>query len=204
MSQERGFSNVNTTRNSLKTNGIPNGIFLSVFFGRNYRRNISVCNSVGNTDGYRLSIITDRITDGKFRINEKRAGTWGGGFGGWIFRHNHRRIQNLGPIRVTWPFHRKKYRRNHRRIWMPDPYAWRDRCTVKKYRLNHRGIWKSRSVQWRVDSPSQLATDSPTYSPTVLVRRWVRWKQWIYGRPADTLLRHFSFFFLILSLPICK
>ena len=34
-------------------------------------------------------------------------GAWGEGFGGWIFRQNHRRIQNL------------------------DPYGWRDRFTVK-------------------------------------------------------------------------
>ena len=37
-----------TTRNSFNTNGITNEIFLSVFFGRNYRRNISVRHLVGN------------------------------------------------------------------------------------------------------------------------------------------------------------
>jgi len=36
-----------TTRNSLNTNGFTDGIFLSVFWGRNYRRPLSVRNSVG-------------------------------------------------------------------------------------------------------------------------------------------------------------
>ena len=51
-----------TTRNSLNTNGITDGLFLSEFIGRNYRENIFVRNYRPNYGR-------------KVRITEKRAGT---------------------------------------------------------------------------------------------------------------------------------
>jgi hypothetical protein len=111
-----------TTRNSLNTNGFTDGIFLSVFWGWNYRRPLSVCNSVCN---YGRKI---------FRILKKGGSlTWRF----WrviFFRRNHRRIQNDSPYSartVMRPVRRLNYRRTHRGIWNGKSVRWRVYVSVR-------------------------------------------------------------------------
>ena len=128
------------------------------------------------------SVITDRITDGKFRINEKRAGSWRRGFGGWFFRQNHRRIKNRGPVpvigpvhrqqyrqiwnarsvQVTWPVHRQKYRRNHRGIWKVGLYG-----DVFIYRYNYRRIHRRCFVVGDSVDKSEYMATLPTLSSLI-------------------------------------
>jgi hypothetical protein len=85
---------------------LPTDTFPSVIQSVTTDEIFSVCNSVGN---YRrkVSVGSYRLNYGRksFRI-KKKAGRWRGGFGGlFVFRRNHRRIQNDSPYSartVTW------------------------------------------------------------------------------------------------------
>ena len=77
---------------------------------------------------------------------------------------------------------------------MVDPYGWRDRFTVKNANGNTEGFEMA-------DPYGDMSIFSSEYS-TDLFCRWVRRKKLIFDLSTDPLLPYFSFFFLILTLPI--
>ena len=77
------------------------------------------------TDENIQSVVTDWITDERFRIKKKTV-RWRGGFCGWFFPMESLRDLKRQLHTVTWPVYRLKCRRNY----------W--------------GIQNGRSVRWRV------------------------------------------------------
>jgi len=105
-------------------------------YQRIYRKNIFVGNlrSKLPTDTF-PSVIQSVTTDGKVSELKKKASRWRGGFGGlFVFRRNHRRIQNDSPYSahtVTWPVRRLNCRRTHRGIWNGRSVRWRVYVSVR-------------------------------------------------------------------------
>ena len=111
-----------------------------------------------------------------FRI-KKKAGRRRGGFGGlFVFRRNHRRIQNDSPY---------------------SPYV-----TGSPFKLSKDS---PRDLKWQIRTVTCLCFhQNHRRNNRRSFRRWNRRKKLIYDSSADPLLPYFSFFFLIPTLPICK
>jgi len=134
----------------------------------------SVIQSV-TTDRIFSSVVTDWIMDEKFFELKKRRVANVEVLAGYFFRRNHRRIQNTSPYSdVTGSSFKLP-------MDSPRDLKWQIRTVT---------CWCFHQNHWRNHRRS--------------FRQWNRRKKLIYDSFADPLLPNFSFFFLILTLPICK
>jgi len=134
----------------------------------------SVLQSV-TTDGKFLLVVTDWITDGKVSVIKKRWVTDVEVLAGYFFEWNHRRIQKDNPYSDVTGSPFKLPTESPRDL---------------KWQIHTVTCWLFRQNHWWFHRRS--------------VRRWNRREKVIYVYSADPLLPYFSFFFLILTLHICK
>ena len=173
-----------TTRNSLNTNGIFDGIIPSTIWGRHYRQKL--IRRYGHrhipTECWELKkrgqFADAEVIAGIFYrrnhrgIQKRQLRTVTRPVHRWTCRRNHRGIQNVSSVWWQDRFTDEKYWRNHRGIQNVSSVWWQDRFTDEKYWRNHWGIQNGSSVRWHVLFTVRIAD--------IIVRRWIRRQKLIY------------------------
>jgi len=165
-----------TTRNSLNTNGISDGIIPLAIWGRHYRQNLI------RRYGHRhipTKTIRRYLPTECWEFKKRGWFAYVEVIAGIFYRRNHRGIKKSQLRTAKRRVHRWTCRRNHQGIQNGSFVRWRDRFIDEKCRRNHRGIQNGSAVRWRVLFTVRIAdwiTDD-------IFRRWIRRQKLIYPLP---------------------